>query len=277
MYQSDCDGIRSAKNPRGMKTSSPTLLFALLALPSLSGQTITGYTLSGGDLSTITVNGSTLAVGDLVESTLTAANDVNGAQIIVGVGNTPPSPNSSVMSDTSITTGLLNVETSTFTFNQPIQNIPGIDLFIFDWGAYGSNDDLRITINSITSPELNPDGSLPSGYSYHIGSFAQKVSGDIFANASNYSTVAELNALTLTASGDSTGIDSGVLGIDLDNFSVAANATITSVTVFDTDSTVDPVLVMGVATIPEPGVYALVFGAAASWLILRRRRSSEWR
>jgi len=249
----------------------PTISLAAMAAQSLCGQ-ITGFTLTGDNLADITVNGSTIDAGDLIGSTVTAANDVNGAQIIVGIGDSPPSPNSAVMSDTSITTGLLNIRNATFTFDQPVQNILGIDLFIFDWGAFGSNDDLTITINGVTSPELDPDGTLPSGYSYFGGVVGQKVSGDIFSNASNYSTVAGLNALNLGADGDSTSIDSGVLGIDLDNFSIAAGATIAEVSITDVDSSIDPVLVMGVATIPEPSIYALALGSLAALVIIRRHQ-----
>lgn len=248
------------------------VVICVVILP-VNGQTITEYTLSGDNLASIEVNGGTVAADALVLSTLTAANDVNGTQIIVGLEDSPPSPNSAVMSDLSLTSGLLNVQNTTFTFEQPVRNIPGIDLIVFDWGGFASNDELTITINGITSGVLNPDGSLPSGYSFLQGAPSQRLDGDIFANGSNYSTVAELDALTLTGSGDSTNVTSGVLGIDLDNFNVDANASITEISLTDTDSTTDPTLVAGIAAIPEPQSYALALGLLACLLLVKRHQS----
>jgi hypothetical protein len=258
-----------------MKTYRKILISAglLLAGQSLHAQAITDFALDGNKtLTSIIVNGTTYTSGSLINSTVTSAShSASGSLVLTLQGATLPTPPSAVMADMNVASGLLNVTSATFTFNTPITNGTGLDLFIFDWGAF-SSDTFKFTINGISSANLTTTSFPLSGYSYYTESLSGV--GDIYANASvGYTTVAGLDDLTLTTSSTSSISIFGVIGIDLSNFGVATGASITQMTITSSNNSVDPTLVMGLASIPEPQTSAILMGiACGSISFLRRRR-----
>ncbi|WP_269522594.1 hypothetical protein [Coraliomargarita parva] len=231
----------------------------LLIAPVLSAQTFSGYTRSGDDLATITLNGTVYDAASLINSTLTAVTDNNGG-LLYNDTSAPATP-SSVMSDLSVTSGLLNINSATFTFDEPIVNGAGLDLFILDWGAFGG-DTFEITINGATlsNSEFGSYGSLYVPNSDILDT-------TIFTSA-GFSSVADMNAALYTA-GNISSTYSGGWALDLSGFGVADGASITSLTITDIGgATIDPMMVMG---IPEPGSYALLLGFALGAVCLGRR------
>lgn len=253
-------------------------LAALLVSPYVYGQTITDYSFSGNDLDTITVNGNVLNAGDLVDVTLTGYEDPNATQLLVPTSGSVPGTHASVVEDLNVATGLLNIQEEVFTFNSAIENISGIDLFIFDWGAF-NGDDFTVTINGVTTGTITT-GSLPAGADFFEetpSSFRRD--GKFFTSTSSagVNTVAGLNSLTFgSGSSSSTGVRSGVIGLDLDFFNIVTGGSVTEIIITDSNTTLDPVLVMGVqaAVIPEPSFYAGLAGAACFLLVFLRRKRS---
>ncbi len=228
----------------------------LVTAPILSAQTISGYTYDGQDLETITINGTTYGAGQLINSSLSAIVDTSGNLLYPSA--TPPATPSTVLSDLSATTGLSNVNSFTSTFDAPIVNGAGLDLFIFDWGNF-AGDSFTLTING----ESIASSSLGSPYSTGQAFTSRVLKSD------GFNSVAEMDSTTFTDDGQTTTAFPGVWGFDLSDFNVGDGASITSLTYVDGSATSDPLLIMG---IPEPHTYALIFGAFATGLVLIRRK-----
>ena len=95
-------------------------------------------------------------------------------------------------------------------------------------------------------------------------------------NGPNITTVQQLEAADFTprANNPSNAADQGVIGFDLDDFGYLAGESVSSIT-FNNGSTIssDPVLVLGVQAVPEPGSLALI-GLGGMLMMTRKRRGA---
>ncbi len=244
-------------------------LAGLLVVDTVAG-VINGYTLSdGGLLEDVTVDGTTHQATSLTVGALTGIVDANAAQLMLKPADAVPTPHTSVLSDLRIDSGVLNVSSATFTFSQPIVNIGGIDLLLWDWGGW-ANDDFNVTINGQDSGVIGYN-SLPAGGAYaEILSPVVDAEYVVSSQTGGFSTVAAFNALTFNAARSSSAQLSRVIGLDLTDFGVAANGTIDTVRLDDTDASIDPMLVSGIQGVPEPGTMVLVLIGFAAALVRRR-------
>jgi hypothetical protein len=261
-----------------MKCFTPLLvlfavLLASLATPAYAA--ITDYTSdASGFVSDVTVDGVTHNTSALINGTLTGYVDANAVQLLVGEGGSVPAPGSraGLLSDLSLSTGPLNTASITFAFDAAVANGSGIDLLIWDWGAF-NGDTFSITINGTTFNNLtNSDGSLPAGGDYYQG--PGRISDWFGSDSSDgVNTVAEMEALAFTGSKtDSSASSQGVIGLELDAFGVASGGSISEVTISGGSVTVDPTLILGIYAVPEPTTFCLAAFGLLGLIGFGRRR-----
>ncbi|MEM6313194.1 MAG: PEP-CTERM sorting domain-containing protein [Planctomycetota bacterium] len=247
-------------------TAAALIAFAVTA--NASAAVVDGYTLSGADLDTITVDGVTRSAGDLINGTLTGYEDDNNTQLAVNTGGSVPAVRADVLSDLTLTTGLLNAKSVTFAFDQPVLNASdtSFDIVFFDWGAF-SGDEYDVTINGVTT------GFDPGDIAFTLAT--PRLDIDFFtSNESTAATsVADLEARTFPSGFGESNSATAVVGINLFDFGVPVGGSVTSITITDDDGTtsVDPMLILGVQPVPEPSSAAVVL-AGLFGLTGRRRR-----
>ncbi|MEM6884000.1 MAG: PEP-CTERM sorting domain-containing protein [Verrucomicrobiota bacterium] len=248
-----------------------TAAVILLSAGHMNAQLITDYTLTGDTLTDMTVNGSTITATNMVNGTLTGIFDDNSPsspEILVADGASQPSPRSGVIEDLSLTTGFLNLESITFTFDQAVENISGIDLVIFDWGGF-TGDTFDLTINGTTLSGISTS-SLPTGADHYTSGVSLTADRYRFTGGT-VTSVADLNSASYTTNGGNTS-PTGVIGFDLDAFGVSAGAEITDLTLFGTTTT-DPVAILGLQAIPEPSSFLLLCSGLSLLFLLRRYKA----
>jgi hypothetical protein len=225
---------------------------------------ITAYTEDpAGFVSTVTVDGTTHNSSTLINGTMAGFVDPNAVQLLVGDGNSVPAASSraGLASDLCHLTGILNISGSfTYTFDAAVINRPGIDLLIWDWGAF-ANDNFGLTINGQTVNIGDQDTASSTTYTMSVGArgsyffYNNSVTSDFFTSddAKGVGTVAAMEALAFTgAKSDTSASRHGVIGIDLSDFGVGSGASITSLTISVGTGTVDPTIILGLPEPPPP-------------------------
>jgi hypothetical protein len=264
-----------------MKPTTRTLLATAVAL-SLAPHAmaaVTAYTDDvNGFVSDVTVDGTTYNTSALINGTMTGFVDPNAVQLLVGDNNSVPASGSraGLASDLNHKTGILNISGSfIYTFDAAVRNGTGIDLLIWDWGAF-SNDNFNLTINGQTVNIGDQDTASTTVYNVTVGAggsyffYEEAVTSDFFTSdvATGVNTVAAMEALAFTgAKSDTSASRHGVIGIDLSAFGVGSGASIASLTISGGTGTVDPTIILG---IPEPS--AALLGGLGMLALLRRRR-----
>lgn len=243
---------------------------AMLIASTLSGA-VTAFT-DGGDASglliDVTVDGTTYNGADLVSGSLTDVTQ-DSARLIYGDGSIPATGSRSTMiEDLNLQTGLINISSMDFTFDSPIENISGIDFLIWDWGSYGS-DSFDLTINGTTFTGLT-ESNLPTGGSALANDPGTRFNAQLTDAGSAVNSLADLESASLTGNSNSLAW-TGVIGIDLDAFGVSSGGSVGSFSITNA-SGFDPVLVGGLAAVPEPSTYALLGGLMALGMVVLRRR-----
>ena len=218
---------------------------------------------ASNELATIELeDGNVVNGSDLINVTLTDFDDTNGGTIMITPGGSSgtPADRSSVLEDLRIDTGFANPESAEFTFNTPIINRAGVDFLFFD---YGGRDAFSITTpNNISINAASSDGK-------DVG---LALSTNL-RNGPNITTVQELEAADFTprAGNPSNASRQGIIGFDLDDFGYLAGESVSFITFNDIGGS-DPVLVLGVQAVPEPGSLALI-GVGGLLVLTRKRRS----
>lgn len=223
---------------------------------------------TGVVLDSVTLNGNTYTTDQLTQIELTAFVGASKSVILTrNGGDTNPTSQERrdfLETDWRGDTGLINPSSDNdsvaATFNTPVVNIAGADMFIYEINGSGA-DPFQIRINGI---------QLIVGSASYADSGVDTVSADVLSTSSTPANLSDL--LSLNASRTSDDIDQNIVGvaIDFSDFGVALGDTVSSFT-FDSygSNTFDPVII---AAVPEPQTFALLAGLLAlSWVACRRR------
>jgi hypothetical protein len=164
--------------------------------------------------------------------------------------------------DLLVNTGLIGTSTLGGTFDAPVVNRAGFDFVILEIGV---GDNFSLTINGNTE-------------NYTAGNFSTDLLGPGAANKIDIELFGDRDFGNLSLSNlengvidETTSIESNIagIGIDLSDFGVLSNASITTFEISGTGE-IDPGFI---AAIPEPTTVALL-GLGMFGLLLRRRRRS---
>lgn len=226
---------------------------------------------SGPVLESITLNGSTYSTEQLVQIELTAFRGQSGSVLLqVNGGEENPTAQqrrdfleTDWRGDTGIINPSVNNNSVGATFERPVRNIAGPDMFLYEINTSGA-DAFQIRINGT---QLTVDG----------GDYGDSGVDTVDANVLTLSgTPTDLtDLLTNSASVTSSDISQNIVGVGIDfsDFGVALGDTVTnfSFNSASSSSTFDPVII---GAIPEPRTYVLLAGLLAlGWAVCRRHRS----
>ena len=185
-----------------------------------------------------------------------------------GSGTTPappPGDRAALLENLSMDRGFNNVVNWQVMFDQPIVNDTGIDVILFD---FGDNSD---TI-SVSIPSGTPQNYIGSDFQVVVPNNPSiHVLIDIRISDGTANTLTLLESPSTVFNGTS-GSASGVvaLGIDLTDLGVAPGGSASVLNFSDPDGTIDPLVIVGLPAIPEPG--SLILLGVGGVLMLTRRR-----
>lgn len=273
-----------------MKKLALTSLTASLALPVSAAVTAVTTSVSGGleNLDSVTVDDGrgVITAAQMINVTVISFNNGTNSTfnlIQAGGSGALPSPRQGVMEDFALNNGIINpgagspvtvgttIDDSVvglgLRFNSSITVAAAgvVDALFFDLsiGAAQSGDSVTIALLDATNSVIGTEVSFAAGdYGFNTDqadSQAVNVSGD--AN-----TLAELNTDIAV---DGAVVDSyyNLLPLDFTDFGVAAGGQVHGLYV--RGASIDPTLVAGLPSIPEPSSALLLL---SSLVLLRRRR-----
>lgn len=226
-------------------------------------------TFSGQTLTDITLNGKTYDTSELIQVTLTSWRGASTGQLLqYNGGPTNPDANtrrSFLETDWSGNTGIINPATSAgsagFSFNSPVTNVAGADLFLYEITGATFADDFIITIDG---------NALTVGGDKYGDSGVSSNSADVLNFSSTPTTLNSL--LTANTSQGSNNISQSIhgVGIDFSDFGITPGATVSSFTLHSTGAnTFDPVII---AAIPEASSLWLLSLGFLTFALVKRRK-----
>ena len=236
---------------------------ATAAITSISNPSATSF-------SSLILDGQTFVPGDFIPGTLTAVQD-DDAALLIPQGGTVPVDGSSVLDGfLSLNSGLANLESLTFTFDDPITETSGLnEITLFEFGSRSGGlptraiEDFTVTIAGTSNAFVNPmsDNFGSNGSSVTI----DDLDFDLFSGGGAVSTPAALDGISYTA-GPSSLLNAPInfLSFSLSDFGLLEGQSINALTI--TSTGLDPVSIIAV---PEPATLALV---AVGGLVMARRR-----
>ena len=252
------------------------LLFAALLPLRGAPSPVEGVAMSGNQLTSVTIAGKVYPQAQLSGGTLTAFASSSVGCVLVPNGSAIPASGTraGLVGDWLLDSGIINpaisATASTVTFAQPIVNRAGPDIIFMEIDPDFPADNLQVTINGSTQ-------TVP-GSAWGATGFTT-VSADQYSTGSNVASLAALEAATLTVANANISQNVYGVGIDLSDFGVPANGTITQLNFgADNSNAVDPVFIGGI-TGPgnqPPGIVSLpyvepftssqgAFTSAAEW------------
>lgn len=236
----------------------------MLGLDSLASiLPVDSAVLIGNQLESFVVNGETLLASNLVAPTLTSFRASSSTVYLVGDGQAVPASGSRaalLTDDFRLDTGILNATAGNnsmgISFGAGLINRPGPDVVLFELNpsTQGKGDGFLVLINGIQLQVLN------TAYGPSVG---QGTSMDLYARSQGSpTTLADLESGTPAINNPSITQDWYGVTLDFSDFGVAPGASVTSFSMgsdsANTNGTFDPVLLMGISTVPEPGSFALM-------------------
>lgn len=241
---------------------------ACTAIASPAFAVVNSLSHTGNALDSVTVDGFTHQVGDLIGVDLTAFN--GGTSVLLtqnGVAVPAAGSRATLIEDNRLDTGVINPDsgamTATVNFLSAVRNQNGTDIILleYDPSNENGNDDLQVTINGITKLYANSEGVALTG----------GVAADVHSGTTGaVDTLAELESTGFNKTSDTTQVIFGY-SIDLSDFGLALDQTVTAMSFGSNGTTIDPVFIAGVVT-PEPATALLgVMGVAG--LAMRRRKA----
>lgn len=166
-----------------------------------------------------------------------------------------------LMTDSSLSSGYAALVNDTFSFDAPVTNGPGAEIFIFEYDSSESNE-LNVTLN---------------GQTINIGNSPFTATGSTvnvelnFNSSQRADSISALLAMEFQFSKNVNNSSIGYHAIDLSDYGVAPGGTVSEINLAGS-SDWDITSVVGINTIPEPSHYALLATACLGALIMLRRR-----
>ncbi|MCA9247753.1 MAG: PEP-CTERM sorting domain-containing protein, partial [Planctomycetales bacterium] len=253
------------------------LSFLLIHLSSVASQGapvgIDSITATGSTLETFTAGAKTYFSTNLIGATMTAFSSNNAGNLLIPNGGALPvgSARSDMLgNDLLLNTGVINPGTGntsvSLQFASPLINGDGAELVVFEMST-GTPDPISIVANGNTVNVVGAD------YSTVVGSTG---SVDVYSrDGGNPSNLSQLENDTYSLA---TTVTQNLYGfvLDLDDFGVAPFGSISSLT-FGSSANGDPVLFMGINSVPvpEPSSFALLGLGCIGFVFRRCRRAGQ--
>lgn len=230
----------------------------LLATGLAAPVSIDGVTTSGNQLTSVSINGNTYPQAQLVLPTLTAfaAGGITVPLVPNGSGNPAAGTRKNLLQDWLLDSGLINpaagASTVTLTFSTPIVNRAGADIVFMEINPGTTADAMQVTINGTTQ--------VVAATSWGATGYAT-ASADLYATSTAATTLAGLEAATLTLNSAEISQNVFGVGIDLSDFGIATNASVTTISFGSSGTTFDPVFIAGLngTGTPPAGPVALPY------------------
>lgn len=227
-------------------------------------------TFSGTTLQSVTLNGITYTTGQLTQISMTSfvgASALGLLQTNAGAVNPTESERRAfIETDWSGDTGILNPSTAANSFvanfNAPVLNLPGADMFLYEVNPGTTGNGFAITINGnevvIATTDYGSSGKSNNSDALTLGT-----------------TPTSLNELLTNTASFGLDLNQNILGvaIDFSDFGVSSGDTVSNFSLRSTDFAlaVDPVIIAGVTSVPEPSTYAALLGGLVLLLAIRRK------
>lgn len=252
----------------------PQVADAAVALGTSASDPDNYATFSGVTLQSVTLGGTEYTTDDMVQITLTGFVGASTATLLVQNTGLNGGDNFTISAadrralletDWRADTGIINPDDTTASFqadfNQPLVNLDGVDLIIFEIDPTAPSDGLFLTISGST---IEITGSS-------FGNTGVATSSADTLNIRNSGNTANMTPANLTdllnnpVQIGTNNISQTVfgVGIDLSDFGVASGASVTSFSLYSNSPSafIDPVIIAGI--VPEPSTFLLLGGAFA--------------
>ncbi len=223
-----------------------TFIFAfLLGLPGFAAPVpVNTVSMSGNQLVGLTVNGNDYPQAQLALPTVTVFAAAAVTVPLVSNGSAAPAAGArkNLLQDWLLDTGLINpavgTNTVTLTFSTPIVNRAGADLVFMEINPGSAADPMQVTINGTTQ--------VVAAASWGQTNFTA-ASADLYSTGTAVTTLAALESATLTLNSAEISQNVFAVGMDLSDFGIATNASITTLS-FGSSGAVsfDPVFICGI-------------------------------
>lgn len=260
-----------------MKT--PIILFVLstgvhAAVSAIGSSGANSATFSGAVLQSVTANGVNFNTSSLIRIGLTGYQGSNNDSLlnITGASTTISASQRRALIETDwrADTGIANVASSgadklTGTFNSPVVNRTGIDVFIFELGG---NDAMSFNVNggnSITWQSGEFGTALTSVTTDVLKMRNAANDGDLSGSTPDLDTLLS-NAVRIQTTSTQ---DIKAVGIDLSDLGIADGASVSSFGISGGGS--DPVIIAALP-MPIPELSSALLGTLGALALLRRRR-----
>ena len=216
-----------------------------ISLPAKSAPVpVTTVTTLGNQLTALSVNGNSYPQAQLVLPTVTAFA-AGGATVPIvpnGAGSPAVGARAALLQDWLLDSGLINpavgASTVTVTFSTPIVNRTGADIVFMEINPGATADAMQVTINGTTQ--------VVATASWGQTNFAA-VSADLYSTGTSVASLAALESATLTLNNAEISQNVHGVAIDLSDFGIAANASITTLSFGSSGAvTFDPVFIAGI-------------------------------
>lgn len=233
--------------------------FAILALWGRAASVpVASVTTSSNELTALSINGNSYPQSQLLLPTVSGFAGGSATTVLVPNGAAIPAAGTrkNLLQDWLLDSGLINpavgASAVTVTFSTPIVNRPGADIVFMEINPGTASDAMQVTINGTTQVVASASWGL-TGFT--------ATSADLYSTGTTMTTLTALEAATLTLNNaDITQPVFGV-GLDLSDFGIAANASITSLSFGSSGTTFDPVFIAGIngSGIPPAGPVSLPY------------------
>ncbi len=221
------------------------LLLLLVQPLSAAPVPVTTITVESGVLTGLTLNGEPILPAQFIPATVTTFLGGSAVSVVAPDGPAPASGQlAGLLGDHRLDTGLINPALSataiTCTFPTPVINRPGPDLVVMELNAVPGTDGMQVRINGVTQ---TASATLWGNTGITIGGLTEFTAGSTPAN------LAALQAATLSPNAVGQSLTVFATALELSDFGIAAGASVSSLTLGSSSSTLslDPVLVMGIS------------------------------
>lgn len=219
---------------------------------------VSGVATSGNQLTELSINGNNYPQAQLVLPTVTAfaAGGLTVPLVPNGSGAPAVGARKNLLQDWLLDSGLINpvggASSVGLSFSTPIINRAGADIVFMEINPGATSDAMQVTINGITQ--------VVASASWGLTGFAT-VSADLYSTGTTQTTLAGLEAVGLVLNSSDIGQNVFGVGVDLSDFGVAANASVTTISFGSSGVTFDPVFIAGIngTGVPPVGLVSLPY------------------